>query len=234
MRRVMEPSNPDDHLLERILSRENMQRAWKRVQANKGAPGIDGLSIEGSPLGQYPSIAPDRHLSTLTRTARGDPQGYGWYPPSGDSHRARPADPASYCTGPCADLRSRFLGLQLWIPAGTLGTGRGQKGQGAHSRRIPHSRRLGSLQVFRHRCPRRAYAQGGATGAGQKSASPHREVPPGRSGDQRSSSAYPTGCAPGRPAFTPSSPTSFSMTWTKSLSIVATGSSVTLTTSLFW
>jgi RNA-directed DNA polymerase len=49
MRRVMEPPNPEVHLLERILSRENMQRAWKRVRANKGAPGIDGMSIEEFP-----------------------------------------------------------------------------------------------------------------------------------------------------------------------------------------
>src|SRR5512136_2919828 len=49
MRRVMEPSNPDVHLLERVVSRENMQRAWKRVRANKGAPGIDGTSIEEFP-----------------------------------------------------------------------------------------------------------------------------------------------------------------------------------------
>lgn len=49
MQRVMEPSNPDVHLLERGLSRENMQRAWKRVKANKGAPGIDGMSIEEFP-----------------------------------------------------------------------------------------------------------------------------------------------------------------------------------------
>ena len=49
MQRVMEPSNPDVHLLERVLSRENMQRAWKRVRANKGAPGIDGMTIEEFP-----------------------------------------------------------------------------------------------------------------------------------------------------------------------------------------
>ena len=46
MRRVMEPPNPKDHLLEQILSRENMLKAWKRVKANKGAPGIDNMSIE--------------------------------------------------------------------------------------------------------------------------------------------------------------------------------------------
>jgi RNA-directed DNA polymerase len=45
----MEPPDPHDHLLERIVSRENMQRAWKRVKGNKGAPGIDTMSIEDFP-----------------------------------------------------------------------------------------------------------------------------------------------------------------------------------------
>lgn len=33
-------------LLAAVLARENMQQAWKRVRANKGAAGIDGLSID--------------------------------------------------------------------------------------------------------------------------------------------------------------------------------------------
>ena len=33
-------------LLERILSKDNLNRAYKRVRANKGAPGIDGMTIE--------------------------------------------------------------------------------------------------------------------------------------------------------------------------------------------
>jgi RNA-directed DNA polymerase len=33
-------------LLQRMLTKENMQRAWKRVKANKGAAGVDGLDIE--------------------------------------------------------------------------------------------------------------------------------------------------------------------------------------------
>ena len=33
-------------LLYRALARRNLQRAWKRVKANKGAAGVDGLSIE--------------------------------------------------------------------------------------------------------------------------------------------------------------------------------------------
>jgi RNA-directed DNA polymerase len=49
MRHVMESPYPDGHLLERILSRENMLKAWKRVKANKGAPGIDKMSIDEFP-----------------------------------------------------------------------------------------------------------------------------------------------------------------------------------------
>ena len=33
-------------LLEQILSRDNLNRAYKRVKANKGAPGIDGMTVE--------------------------------------------------------------------------------------------------------------------------------------------------------------------------------------------
>ena len=49
MERVMEQFNPKQHLLERILSSENMETAWKRVKANKGAPGVDGITIEQFP-----------------------------------------------------------------------------------------------------------------------------------------------------------------------------------------
>ena len=55
MRHVTEPPDPNDHLLERILSRENMLRAWKRVKANKGAPGVDGISIS-----EFPDFIRDR------------------------------------------------------------------------------------------------------------------------------------------------------------------------------
>ena len=50
VRRVMEPPDPNDHLLQRILSRENMQRAWKRVKANRGIAGVDNMSIEAFPV----------------------------------------------------------------------------------------------------------------------------------------------------------------------------------------
>jgi RNA-directed DNA polymerase len=38
-----------DDLWERILGRENLLKAWKRVKANGGAPGIDGMTIAAFP-----------------------------------------------------------------------------------------------------------------------------------------------------------------------------------------
>ena len=48
-RRVVEPSDPNLHLLERIISNENVKLAWERVKANKGAPGVDGITIDDFP-----------------------------------------------------------------------------------------------------------------------------------------------------------------------------------------
>lgn len=49
LERVVQPLNPDEHLLERILARENVATAWKQVKANHGAPGIDGITVNEFP-----------------------------------------------------------------------------------------------------------------------------------------------------------------------------------------
>ena len=36
-------------MMEQVLAPENLTRAWKRVRANKGAPGIDGMTVEAFP-----------------------------------------------------------------------------------------------------------------------------------------------------------------------------------------
>ena len=43
-----QPALSDD-LLEQVLARSNLQRAWEQVRANRGAPGIDQMTLEGFP-----------------------------------------------------------------------------------------------------------------------------------------------------------------------------------------
>ena len=38
-----------DNLMEAVLSPANMKRAWRRVKSNRGAPGIDGMSVDELP-----------------------------------------------------------------------------------------------------------------------------------------------------------------------------------------
>ena len=43
---ITDADRPTDGLLERIVSRENLNRAYKRVKKNKGAGGVDGMSVD--------------------------------------------------------------------------------------------------------------------------------------------------------------------------------------------
>ncbi len=40
------PANSSEQLMEEVCERENCWQAFKRVKANKGSPGIDGMTVE--------------------------------------------------------------------------------------------------------------------------------------------------------------------------------------------
>ena len=50
-------------LLEKILSKDNMNAAYKRVCANKGAGGVDDVTVEGE-LGEYPGANQEQGIQT--------------------------------------------------------------------------------------------------------------------------------------------------------------------------
>ena len=68
-RRVGKSPEPNDHLLEQVLSRPNMQSAWKRVKANKGAPGVDNMAID-----QFPAFARESWPKTRNALEAGNYQ----------------------------------------------------------------------------------------------------------------------------------------------------------------
>ena len=48
-RRVSTQPALHDDLMERMVASANLRRAWKQVRANRGAPGVDGMTIEEFP-----------------------------------------------------------------------------------------------------------------------------------------------------------------------------------------
>ncbi len=59
-RHVMERHSLDSVTVAQVLERENLQKAWKQVKANKGAPGVDHMTIE-----EFPEYA-FRHWEEIT------------------------------------------------------------------------------------------------------------------------------------------------------------------------
>ena len=62
----MKQDEEEPDLLQAVLHSDNLRRAWKRVKSNKGAPGIDGVSIE-----DWPGHACQHWQGTRARIERG-------------------------------------------------------------------------------------------------------------------------------------------------------------------
>jgi len=93
MGHVMESPDPNGRLLERILSRENMLKAWKRVKANKGLPASIRCPLRSSlsspaTTGTVSVNLTGRNLSTLAGQTRGDSKTDRRNTPVGDTHCA--------------------------------------------------------------------------------------------------------------------------------------------------
>ena len=83
---------PTDNLMEEVLRRENLLAALRRVQANKGAPGIDDMTVEELPdlpsdsLARDPRAAAERNLCSVTGARGEHTQARGWDQDARHSH----------------------------------------------------------------------------------------------------------------------------------------------------
>ena len=117
--------NADLHneLLEQVLDRENMQRAWKRVKANKGAAGVDGMSISeatGFIRQNWEAIC-----STLANGRyKPMPVRRVLIPKPGGGSRPlgipTVLDRLIHCAGVDADFRSALFGVEPWLSTGAF------------------------------------------------------------------------------------------------------------------
>lgn len=67
-----ESPSASDRLMEDVCERENLKQALKRVKANKGAPGVDGMTVQALPAylrEHWPSI----RVTLLSGTYRPQP-----------------------------------------------------------------------------------------------------------------------------------------------------------------
>ena len=134
--------------MEAIVERNNLRKALARVKANKGAAGIDGMTVED--LAPYlkehwPTIRAqllDGSLQAAAGTAGGDTEGVGRPTAARHSDGARPLHPAGGDAGAAGRLGPDVLRGELRLSAGALGTSGGGAGAGVHRVR---PRRRGGL-----------------------------------------------------------------------------------------
>lgn len=189
-RRVIDQPDPDANLLERILSRPNMLKAWERVKANKGAPGIDNM-----PIDDFMAYARE-HWDAISDSLLA-----GTYQPL----------PVKRVEIPKATGGTRPLGIptvldrliqqaiaQVLQPIfdpyfsessfgfRPFGPRCGVPGPRLHPQGISRGRGCRSVEIFRHRGPRRPDVPGRQEGPRQAGPRAGRQIPAGRGGDRRS------------------------------------------------
>ena len=131
-----------DRLMEEACERENLKEALRRVKANKGSPGIDGMSVGA--LADYlqqhwPAIREQLLQGTyepqpVKRVEIPKPAGGGakaWHP-----YGAGSIHPAGGDAGPAEAVGPDVFRTQLRVPAGTVGPSSGSTGAAVHGRRL--------------------------------------------------------------------------------------------------
>ncbi|MGI6745814.1 MAG: hypothetical protein ACOX45_06705 [Acutalibacteraceae bacterium] len=97
-------------LLERILDRDNLNKVYKRVKSNKGAAGIDGMTVEDALpwLKEHGDETSgndkERQIQAVTRAKEGNPQRRRRCKKARNTNSHRPHNPTGNSTGHKSNL----------------------------------------------------------------------------------------------------------------------------------
>src|ERR1017187_9810379 len=130
-----------NRLIEAVCERENLKAALRQVRANKGSPGVDGMTVVGIKdyLKQHwPAIREQLLNGTyepqpVRRVEIDKPDGgvaQAWHPNGVGS-----IYPAGGDAGSAKAVGPDVLRSQLWVPAGTVGPSSGGTGAAVYRRR---------------------------------------------------------------------------------------------------
>ena len=132
-----------NRLMEEVCDRANLKEALRRVKANKGSPGIDGMTTDGITdyLKQHWPAIREQLLSgtyepkPVRRVEIPKPDGVG-VRKFRHSYCAGPIYPASGNAGLAEAVGPDVLRAQLWLPAGTLGSSSSSAGAAVYRRKL--------------------------------------------------------------------------------------------------
>ena len=129
-------------LMEEVCERENLKAALRRVQGNKGGPGIDGMTVEELQgyLKEHWLEIRGELLSGTVQAAAGkagrDSETGRRGAKARDSNSPRPIHPTGDSAGSSTTLGPDVFRVQLWISAWAVGTSSGRTGAGVRGRRL--------------------------------------------------------------------------------------------------
>ena len=106
-------------LMEVIVARDNLKKALAQVKRNKGAPGVDGMTV--AELTPYLK----EHWPTATGAAGRDPEAGRGHACPRHPDGARPLYPAGGAAGAAEPMGRDVQSEQLWLSPGPLGASGG-------------------------------------------------------------------------------------------------------------
>ena len=197
-----------DSLMEAMVGRENMWDAYARVLSNKGAAGVDGISVHelgGECKRKWVSIREEllegRYVPQPVLGVE-IPKPGGGVRQLGIPTVMDRLIQAGIASGTDADIRSGLLGIELRLPPGTKCSSGRVAGQAVRRVRKAVGRGHGSGEVLRPREPRRADGTDCAEGDGQAGTAVDPQISRGRIDDGRYHDPAENGNAARRPALT--------------------------------